>query len=374
MAARRRNADRRNWPKNLYKNSAGAFWFRNPNTGKTYGLGKDLRVAIAQARAANAEIEHQRGDVGLVERMSQTDMSLYAWCDEYEQVYLKRGNAPGTLSNVKSALRAIKAAPFSKKLVHDVISPEINLWIKSVTANISSSRAARLRSRIHDVFNEAIAEGLIAVGKNPVSAIRKPTQEVTRQRLTLDDFMAIISEARKDPGMVWAARAFTLALLTGQRRDDVKRMEFPHVKDGFLWVEQGKSQGTTKIKIPTSIGLKSIGLTIDDVIRECRDSIASKHIIHYVRHRGTTKPGHSPTLRSFSDAFAVCRDAAKIQVEDGKSPPTFHEIRSLSARLYGDEFGAEFAQALLGHKNAQMTALYRDSRGREWVEVKALNV
>ena len=55
---------------------------------------------------------------------------------------------------------------------------------------------------------------------------------------------------------------------------------------------------------------------------------------------------------------------------EGKTPPTFHEIRSLAARLYGDEFGAEFAQALLGHKTAQMTALYRDSRGRERDEVK----
>ena len=57
-------------------------------------------------------------------------------------------------------------------------------------------------------------------------------------------------------------------------------------------------------------------------------------------------------------------------MEDGKTAPTFHEIRSLSARLYGDEFGAEFAQALLGHKSAQMTELYRDARGREWAEVK----
>lgn len=370
MAARRRNADRRDWPRNLYKNTAGSFWFRNPHTGKTYGLGKDQRVAIAQARTANAELERKHGDVSLVERISETDKSLFTFCDEYEELFKKRGNAEGTLSNLKSALRAIQASPFAKKLIPDIEPAEVKKWINSIAQTVSESRAGKLRSRIHDVFNEAIGEGLLKAGKNPVEALKKPTGEVTRQRLTLDDFLKIVQEARKDPGMVWAARAFLLALLTGQRREDIKLMQFPHIKEGFLWVEQSKSQGKTKIKIPTSVGLKAVGLTIDDVIRECRDNVASKHVIHYVRRIGTTKPGESPAMRNFTDVFAACRDAAKIKVDEGKTPPSFHEIRSLAARLYGDQCGPGFAQAILGHKTAQMTALYRDSRGREWAEVK----
>jgi integrase len=38
-------------------------------------------------------------------------------------------------------------------------------------------------------------------------------------------------------------------------------------------------------------------------------------------------------------------------------------IRSLSERLYREEFAADFAQAMLGHKNAQMTSKYDDLRG-----------
>jgi len=60
----------------------------------------------------------------------------------------------------------------------------------------------------------------------------------------------------------------------------------------------------------------------------------------------------------------------KDQGRKGPHAPTFHEIRSLAARLYADQYGAEFAQALLGHKSAEMTALYRDSRGKEWMEVR----
>lgn len=42
-------------------------------------------------------------------------------------------------------------------------------------------------------------------------------------------------------------------------------------------------------------------------------------------------------------------------------PPTFHELRSLSIRLYHDQ-GID-AQALAGHNSEDMTSVYRDVRG-----------
>ena len=50
--------------------------------------------------------------------------------------------------------------------------------------------------------------------------------------------------------------------------------------------------------------------------------------------------------------------------------PSLHEVRSLSARLYRAE-GVD-VQTLLGHKNAEMTAIYEDDRGlsaKEWKRV-----
>lgn len=35
----------------------------------------------------------------------------------------------------------------------------------------------------------------------------------------------------------------------------------------------------------------------------------------------------------------------------------------------GNDIGID-AQALLGHKNPDMTAIYRDVRGAEWIEVR----
>jgi integrase len=40
------------------------------------------------------------------------------------------------------------------------------------------------------------------------------------------------------------------------------------------------------------------------------------------------------------------------------NPPTFHEIRSLSGRIYEAAYGKEFAQKLFGHKSEKMTEMY----------------
>lgn len=370
-AARRRIASRRNWPDNLYVNSKGYHWFRNPENGETFGLGYDFKIAASQARAANAEIERRKGAVGLLQRIDGADTAFVDFCDKYSKIFEERGNSEKTVDGLTSHLRLLKRAPFAVQRMPQIKPKEIADFLDSEAERVSASHATQLRTRLIDIFNESIGAGILEPGKNPVIAIKRRKVIVQRERLTLDDFKRIVAKSRENPKMIWATRAYLLALLTGQRREDIKKMEFSHVRDGFLWVEQSKSKGRTKLKIPVTLGLRALdGLTIGELIRECRDDIVSKHIIHHVGRKGTAKPGDSPKLGSFSTTFAAFRDEAKIAPADGKTPASFHEIRSLTARLYSDEISPEFAQALLGHKNAQMTAIYRDSRGREWSEVK----
>jgi integrase len=75
-------------------------------------------------------------------------------------------------------------------------------------------------------------------------------------------------------------------------------------------------------------------------------------------------------IDTITRAFARARDLAGVKRETGKTPPTFHEIRSLSIRWYTTAYGQDFAQAIAGHKDAKTTAIYRDVRGAEWVKVK----
>ena len=222
----------------------------------------------------------------------------------------------------------------------------------------------QLRSRLSDVFRMAETQGLIAQGCNPVKATYMASYEVKRERLTLDQYRAIHAIAP-----VPLRRAMDLALLTGQRRDDLTGMTFEDSRDGYLHVVQGKSGGTTRLQLDLSIGLAVMKLTIGEVVESCRDQTASKYLVHHTETRGRARRGAPLSNNGLTGMFLDARVAAGIVAEKGRTPPSFHEIRSLAQRLYREQYGAEFAQVMLGHKNAATTAKYNDLRGQGWQRV-----
>lgn len=141
-------------------------------------------------------------------------------------------------------------------------------------------------------------------------------------------------------------------------------MRFSDAHDGYLWVTQGKTGA--KVAIPLSLRLDAIGWTVGDIIAKCRDGSLSKYLLHHGRPHGSAKRGAPLFSTTISGRFSEARDAVGVKVA-GKTPPTFHELRSLSLRLYHDQ-GIN-AQALAGHKSENMTSVYRDVRGDEWVKV-----
>lgn len=366
MAARRRQAKRRDWPDNLHVNGDGYYYFRHPDTGKSFGIGRDLAEAKRQVKTVNAELERRKGHVELLQRIDGGATTLAAWCDTYLNKRLD-GNKH-TVAGMKSHIKAIKEDVCAAQAIGAITPRDVAKLISSATENRGASMAGLIRGRLRDIFREAIEHGLMEAGKNPVDAVLKPKREVTRQRLTLNDFMAIRKKVAESSTHSWLVNAMDIALLTGQRREDIASMKFDQARDGFLWVEQSKTGA--KIMIPLELRLDALGASLDEILKRCRDAVVSRSVIHYVRPSGRAKPGTAVTGDRMSTVFSEFRDESKIVVTDGNTPSSFHEIRSLSARLHAEQHGADFAQALLGHKSEAMTALYRDSRGREWAQVR----
>jgi integrase len=123
------------------------------------------------------------------------------------------------------------------------------------------------------------------------------------------------------------------------------------------------------MKLRIALTLDAIGLSIDDVVKQCRDRFVSKHRIHCTRHYQGVKPGDQLNAERIGKAFKEARDKAGIKPAEGKTPRAFHEIRSLAKRFHEEQYDSAFTQKLLGHKSAKMTALYYDSRGSEWSEI-----
>lgn len=356
---RKRLATNRDLPPNLYKNSAGYFYYVNPNSKESKGIGRDKAKAFSQARAANAVLATMKPSSLADWVAGKVDYTLADWLPVYKELWLgKEKRAENTKRSCVMYLNRLEKSDFAWMRLSELTAAHIAPYIRLVEKESGAASALCMRARMSDVFRCAETEGLIDVGKNPVTATYIPSRTVKRERLSLEQFHAIHAQAP-----TWLQHAMFVALLTGQRRDDIAQMKFADYRDGYLYVVQGKGKGDVKLQLHGAIRLDQVGMSIGDAVQNCRDRVVSPFLIHHVEHNGSALPGNRISSNGISTAFTNARDAAGIKAQEGRTPPTFHEIRSLSERLYKAQFGADFAQAMLGHKNASMTEKYDSMRG-----------
>src|SRR5690606_28435504 len=132
-----------------------------------------------------------------------------------------------------------------------------------------------MRSLLRDMFAEAIAAGW--VDSSPVEVTRAARVKVKRARLTLELWQAIYAESRQP----WLKRSMELALLTGQRRNDIAAMLLRDVVHGHLQIVQAKTG--QRLRISTSGRLDASGLDPATVSRRCRHSPPCRHLVNHSR-------------------------------------------------------------------------------------------
>jgi len=336
------------------------YWrYKNPVTGTFHGLGEDPVKAAQIAITANERFSEQR----IQEMISSARDVIRAptgprtaeWIDSYLDIQHKRlkngGLSKKTVELREAGLRGFRQLAGNKMLadinVRDVVQ---TLELKT---NMGAMRMAQIvRATLIDLFKEAQHAGEVAPGFNPALAARNPRVVIERNRLTLEEWKAIFAAA--DKCQPWVQNSMLLAIVTGQRRGDIAKMQFADIWDGLLHIEQEKTK--TRMAIPLTLRCDALGLTLGDVVARCRDNVLSPYLIHSVYT-------HKLSKAKLSHMFAVCRKRTDLKWKKGE-PPTFHEQRSLSERLY--EGQGINTQKLLGHKSRKMTDQYHDDRGREW--------
>ncbi|NYY77136.1 hypothetical protein DMH20_02195 [Escherichia coli] len=71
----------------------GYYCYRDPRTGKEFGLGRDRRIAITEAIQANIELLSDSGRKSLIDRIKGGDaITLHVWLDRYERILTERGS------------------------------------------------------------------------------------------------------------------------------------------------------------------------------------------------------------------------------------------------------------------------------------------
>ncbi|MEQ9886238.1 tyrosine-type recombinase/integrase [Pectobacterium zantedeschiae] len=348
-----------NLPRNLtYRKKYKSFYWRNPLTGKEISLGQIARRdAISQAIEANSFIEQNFSPIALIEKLKvKKELTVTEWIERYD-VIIKRRDLAANTYKIRSGQLATIRQSLGGKILKEVTTKDIAEFLEIYLQQEKLSMAAGFRSVLSDIFREAIVEG--HVENNPTLPTRTPQPKVQRERLELEQYKAIRIAAEKQA--LWFQLSMDLALVTGQRREDVAAIKFSDIVDDRLLVEQGKTGN--KLAIPLDLTIDAIGLRLCDVIEQCRNASNTDYMISVGIRKNS--PNGAVELNGLTKGFVKARKASGIELDE--KPPTFHEIRSLAGRLYEKERGKEFAQKLLGHKSAKMTEKYLDTRGKEYI-------
>lgn len=347
MAARRRTHKTKDLPTNLYCRG-GYYSFRDPRTGKEYGLGRDKRIAVNEAVAANLMMTPST--VSLVDKINGKEVVLFdELIDSFVADLKNRRLSEKTIKDNNNKIKHISLA-FSGVPLNNITTKEISIFLDKKISEGKKSYANVLRTTLSDIFKTGIRKGVTSV--NPVADTRANKVEIEKDRILLDEYKKIREEASKMAA--WVGLSLDLALVTGQRVGDLIKMRWSDVSDKKLNVVQSKTKKMLSISLDH--GIEEFNLTIRSVLESIKNLNDGSEMVLGGRSQ-----------KAVTDAYRKARDAANIKWRSKPAP--FHEIRSLSGRLYLKQQNIEFAQNILGHATVEMTSKYIDGRQKEWIDV-----
>lgn len=348
------------------------YWrYKHPITGKFHSLGTDEAEATAIAIEANKRLaEQQSRQILAVSDLIATSkgkaITAVTWLDRYWKIQEERYSSGDIKINTykqKAKPVALLKERTGMKLISEVSVRDIAKILDEYIADGQPRMAQVIRSVLIDVFKEAQHAGEVPPGYNPALATKQPRRKITRQRLNLDEWKKIFDIA--DSNHRYMGNAMLLALITAQRLGDISEMKFTDIWDDHLHVLQEKTG--SKIAIPLSLRLNAIDWSLRDVVTRCRDYAVSPYLVHFFRATSQADRGAQVKSRTLTANFSKARDKSDISLENGKTPSTFHEQRSLAERLY--KMQGVNTKDLLGHKSQKQTDGYHDDRGKDWIKV-----
>lgn len=365
MSPRSRHPRNRQLPDNLRERN-GLYSYRNPLNGKERGLGRDKLAAIKWARQANDAVRKITGEVSPEAWvLGETARTWGEWLTRYEQILAQRKLAEKTRVNYAGLMGKARAEWPADRGLQSIDVAAVGTAVKSLVDVGKSNTAKHYRQFLVDCFGEAITEGWITF--NPAEASRQVVHHTKRARLELDVLQRILAGKLT----VWMRNAILLAVVSGQRREDVCMVQRRDIREGHWWLEQHKTANYAnpmRLAIPLSLRLDVLGVSLQDVVDACKATgVLSHHLIHQTRHMERSKRGDPLHLATITRGFQEAVKRLGIDWKD-RTPPSFHELRSLSKRLYDAQGGVDTKQ-LLGHASEANAALYAGTRGG-WVKLK----
>lgn len=348
-----------------------------------YPTGKDVWFPVGTTRSAAVEaanrfnIEFREPQAIRMERQDKYNRPISQWLPKViKRVKAEEDLSPAVLKTFLSncdKLLVSHGDVYSKSITLETVNDFIDEQARHSSNEVKNRKALFLK-KVFDylVDMSAMSENFAAKKK------LLPTTKKQRARLNEENYQSIYNNAP-----AFLKIAMSLSLQTTHAVLEVSRIKYkdcnmfasPELIDGVLMYgymrirrQKVKKHESSRVEIPITKALK-------DIIDASRaDNIVSPYLVHRISRVGTITKGidHPTQCESeyISKAFSTLRDELNLcnKIENRRYRPSFHEIRSLSIRLF-DKAGYD-PQARAAHSKAETTEIYKEDN-EQWVRVPA---
>jgi integrase len=224
---------------------------------------------------------------------------------------------------------------FGRAAISSVRLEHVRGYLDNRGAPVRANREIALLSH---VWNWGRDRGMIQ-HPNPCLGVKRH-KETGRDRYVTDDELWKLWDASS-----WPLRdALDLHYLTGQRPGDVLRMRLTDLRDGCLWVRQGKTKAPLRLRIEGDLA------AVIERIQSRSYAITSLALVR-------DENGQPMTYSALAQRFRRARTVAGV---------TF-QLRDLRGKAGTDLEDLALAQKLLGHRSRSMTERYIKPRAGDQV-------
>jgi integrase len=206
-----------------------------------------------------------------------------------------------------------------------------------IDPKLGQVRANRELALFSHIFNYARENGLTS-NTNPSDGVKKFKEDGRDVYVDQAMFDRLLKHSCQ--ALQYALR---LAYLTGQRPADVYKMSETDIKDGILWIKQGKTKAPLRILIEGELK------TLLDEIADYKRQFSVRPLALLV-----TETGQAMNEYTMRTRFDKARDAAGIP----KAELQFRDMRPKAGTDVDEIKGTKAAQDLLGHTTEGMTTRY----------------
>lgn len=171
--------------------------------------------------AAIAQREAERSAVATAER--RRDDLIENVVDLYVARHVSRMKSE---HEVKRLLEKEVKGPWRGRLVTEIERAEVLKLVEDIADRGAGTTANRTLANLKAFFNWCVGRGVLEA--SPAERVKRPKEEVSRERVLSDAELRLVVLALRRLEWPWR-EFFTLALITGQRREEIAGMRWSEV-------------------------------------------------------------------------------------------------------------------------------------------------